>query len=142
MENLDFFPKPIDENFYYIEEEYPITSIHKNHKVRAEGKVRMDKKGNPYPTRLGIHGTNVAVDWDSCIANGSCMDACPMGGFEWFLNEGQMGKGNDLALEEGSELWMRYRSDKSDPIGAAECIFCNACVVACPTGAISVAKRV
>jgi NAD-dependent dihydropyrimidine dehydrogenase PreA subunit len=27
---------------------------------------------------LGVHGTFVAVDWDSCIAEGSCLPACPV----------------------------------------------------------------
>src|SRR5438552_18375234 len=26
---------------------------------------------------LGIHGTNVAVDFDLCIADGACLSACP-----------------------------------------------------------------
>ena len=27
---------------------------------------------------LGIHGTTVAVDWDSCVAAGSCISVCPV----------------------------------------------------------------
>lgn len=142
MNKLDFSSKPIDENFFDMPNEYPITGQHKNHETRAEGKIRIDQLGRPYPTKLGIHGTNVAVDWDSCIADGSCMNACPMNGFEWFLNEGKTGKGNDMKLEEGSKLWEKYRTDKADPIGEVECIYCNACVTACPTGAISVMKRI
>ena len=26
---------------------------------------------------LGVHGTMVAVDWDSCYADGACIEACP-----------------------------------------------------------------
>lgn len=142
MIKLDYSPKPIDENFFNDSSGYPVTGMHKNHEVRAEGKLRLDRFDKPYPTRLGIHGTNVAVDWDSCIADGACMNVCPMGGFEWFLNEGVIGKGNDLVLDEGSEMWQNYRTDKADPVREDECVYCNACVAACPSGAISVRKRI
>ena len=36
---------------------------------------------------LGIHGTTVAVDWDSCVAAGSCMSVCPVQTFQWFRTE-------------------------------------------------------
>ena len=36
---------------------------------------------------LGIHGTTVAVDWDSCIAAGSCMSVCPVQTFQWYRTE-------------------------------------------------------
>ena len=36
---------------------------------------------------LGIHGTMVAVDWDSCIAAGSCMSVCPVQTFQWYRTE-------------------------------------------------------
>jgi NAD-dependent dihydropyrimidine dehydrogenase PreA subunit len=29
---------------------------------------------------LGVHGTMVAVDWDSCYADGACIEACPVQG--------------------------------------------------------------
>ena len=31
------------------------------------------------PTKLGIHGTAVAVDYDLCVADGACIDACAPG---------------------------------------------------------------
>lgn len=142
MMELGFRPKPIDINFFEQTEDYPITGMHNGHRVRAEGIQRTDQLGNPYPTKLGIHGTNVAVDWESCIADGACMSVCPSHGFEWYLNRGKTGKGNDLKLEEGSELWEKFRTDKADPVGQDYCVFCNACVAACPSGAISVFKRI
>ena len=142
MMKLDFRSRPIDENFFNLPDKYPVTGMHKNHEVRAEGILRIDQLGKPYPTRLGIHGTNVAVDWDSCIADGACMDACPLHGFEWYLNEGKSGKGNDLKIKEGTKLWKKFRTDKADPTSQDECVYCNACVVACPSGAISVLKRI
>jgi NAD-dependent dihydropyrimidine dehydrogenase PreA subunit len=31
---------------------------------------------------IGVHGTMVAVDWDSCVADGSCLQACPVNVFQ------------------------------------------------------------
>jgi NAD-dependent dihydropyrimidine dehydrogenase PreA subunit len=141
MAKVDFNSKPIDDNFFDKPDEFPVTGNHAGHEVRAEGKARMDKDGKPYPTKLGIHGTNVAVDWDSCIADGSCMDVCPVNVYEWFLNPGNKGTGNDKKIAEGTEEWNKYRTDKCDPIREPDCIFCNACVTACPVSAISIAMR-
>ncbi|MFQ5920571.1 MAG: ferredoxin family protein, partial [Nitrososphaerales archaeon] len=33
---------------------------------------------------LGIHGTMVAIDFDSCVADGACIEACPVQVFEWY----------------------------------------------------------
>ncbi|MEM0367315.1 MAG: ferredoxin family protein, partial [Candidatus Nitrosocaldus sp.] len=38
---------------------------------------------NP-PQLLGIHGTYVAVDFDICVADGACIEACPVNVYEWF----------------------------------------------------------
>ena len=35
------------------------------------------------PEELGIHGTHVAVDFDICIADGACLEDCPVDVFEW-----------------------------------------------------------
>ena len=87
---LDYKPKPIDENFAEDTENYPVTGKHHDHDVRAEGKQRTDADGKPYPTKNGIHGTKVAVDWETCIADGACMDVCPVSLYEWELNPGHM----------------------------------------------------
>ena len=44
-------------------------------------------------------------------------------------------------VAEGTDEWNKDRTDKCDPIREADCIFCNACVTACPVSAISVAMR-
>jgi NAD-dependent dihydropyrimidine dehydrogenase PreA subunit len=92
---------------------------------------------------LGIHGTFVGVDWDSCIADGSCIQACPVNVFQWYRTE------NDLPAVEmskitssgvgatGKEDRLDY-TDKSDPIREKDCIWCMACVTVCPTKAIKV----
>ncbi|MEM2883712.1 MAG: ferredoxin family protein [Nitrososphaerales archaeon] len=139
VREVDFKPKPIDADFLKKSDEYPITGEHKGHKVRAEGKQRVDGDGNPYPTKLGIHGTQVAVDWDCCIADGICMDVCPVNVFEWALNEGQAGTGKDKWPLEG-ELYAKYRTDKSDPVREQDCIFCMACEVQCPVQAIKITQ--
>ena len=134
---VDFKPKPIDRDFLNKPNEYPVTSEHNKHKVRGEGMQRLDAEGKPYPTKLGIHGTEVAVDWDCCIADGICMDVCPVSVFEWALKPGVMGTGSDLhPLEE--ELYEKYRTDKSEPIRESDCIFCMACEVQCPVTAIKI----
>ena len=36
---------------------------------------------------LGVSGTMVAVDWDSCYADGACIEACPVQVFQWYRTE-------------------------------------------------------
>ncbi len=138
VREVDYQPKPIDQDFLGKPDEYPETGTHHEHKVLAEGVQRMDLANNTYPTRLGIHGTHVAVDWEACVADGVCMDVCPVDVFEWFLNPGTKGTGNDRVLDRGSEEWRSYRTDKSDPVREGDCIDCMACEAACPTKAIKI----
>ncbi|NIQ08118.1 MAG: ferredoxin, partial [Candidatus Korarchaeota archaeon] len=35
----------------------------------------------------GVSGTMVAVDWDSCVADGACIEACPVQVFQWYRTE-------------------------------------------------------
>ena len=92
---------------------------------------------------LGIHGTTVAVDWDSCTAQGSCFSVCPVQTFQWYRTEkdipakdivGQTfaGTGSDIK-DERKDL-----TDKADPIREHDCIWCMACVSVCPPQAIKV----
>ena len=138
LEDLDYKPKPIDENFAEDTENYPVTGKHHDHDVRAEGKQRTDADGKPYPTKNGIHGTKVAIDWETCIADGACMDVCPVSLYEWELNPGQMGTGNDKDIKGDKQLYEKYRTDKCDPVRENECIFCMACESVCPTRAIKI----
>ncbi|AKA48078.1 ferredoxin [uncultured archaeon] len=138
LESLDYKPKPIDENFLDDQDNYPVTGNHHEHEVRAEGVQRTDAEGNPNPTKFGIHGSHVAVDWEACIADGACMDVCPVSLFEWELNSGEMGTGNDKDISSDKELYDKYRTDKCDPIRESECIFCMACESVCPTRAIKI----
>ncbi len=135
---VDYKPKPIDPEFLTKSAEYPVTGEHNGHKILGEGVQRLDADGNPYPTQLGIHGTHVAVDWEACVADGACMDVCPVDVFEWNFNPGNKGTGTDTVFPQGSEEWAKYRTDKCDPIREADCIDCMACETACPTLAIKI----
>ena len=138
LESLDYKPKPIDENFLDDETNYPVTGQHHEHEVRAEGTQRNDAEGKPYPTKFGIHGSHVAVDWEACVADGACMDVCPVSLFEWELNSGESGTGNDKDIANDQEMYGKYRTDKCDPVRESECIFCMACESVCPTRAIKI----
>ena len=82
----------------------------------------------------------MAVDWEACTADGVCMDVCPVFVFEWLLNPGQAGTGKDKILDPGSTEYQQFRSDKSDPVREADCIFCMACETSCPTQAIKITQ--
>lgn len=77
------------------------------------------------PELLGIHGTAVAVDFDICVADGACVEACPVNVFEWL----------DTLGHPASEK-------KADPLRESECIFCMACEIVCPPVAIKVTQGV
>ena len=92
---------------------------------------------------LGVSGTMVAVDWDSCVADGACIEACPVQVFQWYRTEkdipakdivGQTfaGTGSDVK-DERKDL-----TDKADPIREHDCIWCMAWVSVCPPQAIKV----
>ena len=90
---------------------------------------------------LGIHGTTVAVDWDSCTAQGSCFSVCPVQTFQWYRTEKDIAavdcKGETFegtGLTEADER-LDY-TDKSQPIREHDCTICMACQEICPEGAI------
>ena len=69
--------------------------------------------------KLGIWGTVVGVDFDLCIADGACIDACPVDVFEWI------------------ETPKHPASDKKAiMIREGDCIICRACEEVCPVDAI------
>ena len=90
---------------------------------------------------LGVSGTMVAVDWDSCVADGACIEACPVQVFQWYRTEkdipaekclGETFEGTGLT--EADER-LDY-TDKSQPIREHDCTNCLACQEICPTHAI------
>ena len=46
--------------------------VQKAYKTRGEEYIPLD-----------VHRTMVAVDWDSCYADGACIEACPVQVFQW-----------------------------------------------------------
>ena len=99
----------IDPNF---EDERDLLDDHEGHDVW--GPVEE-------PETLGIHGTHVAVDFDLCIADGACLEDCPVDVFEW----------TETPDHPESEL-------KADPAMEEQCIDCMLCVDVCPVDAIDV----
>ncbi|ACP54693.1 4Fe-4S dicluster domain-containing protein [Saccharolobus islandicus] len=89
-----------------------VVGVHEGHKIYGP----VDE-----PKVLGIHGTIVGVDFDVCIADGSCITACPVNVFRWFDTPG-----NPVSEK------------KADPFNEQACIFCMACVNVCPVAAIDV----
>ncbi|MBM3894836.1 MAG: ferredoxin family protein [Thaumarchaeota archaeon] len=106
--------------------------------VKAAYKARGEKQ-----VPLGGSGTMVAVDWDSCVADGACIEACPVQVFQWYrtekdipaikaINETFAGTGSSVK-EERKDF-----TDKADPIREHDCIWCMACVSVCPPLAVKV----
>lgn len=92
---------------------------------------------------LGVHGTMVGVDWDSCIADGACIEACPVQVFQWYRTENDIpaiDMQNASSAGTGSMVKEERKdyTDKSDPIREHDCIWCMACVSVCPPQAIKV----
>ena len=93
---------------------------------------------------LGVHGTMVALDWDSCIADGACIEACPVQVYQWYRSEQdvpgiELQNGTSAGTgEDHSRDGRKDYTDKSDPIREHDCIWCMACVSVCPTQAIKV----
>jgi protein-S-isoprenylcysteine O-methyltransferase Ste14/NAD-dependent dihydropyrimidine dehydrogenase PreA subunit len=73
------------------------------------------------PKRLGIRGSNVAVDWDLCNGCGVCLEICPAQVYE-----------RRETAEHPTSKW------KPLPANAAKCICCYQCEKQCPARAIRV----
>ena len=71
--------------------------------------------------QLGICGTDVCVDFDICISDGACIDACPVNVYEWLDTPGH-------PASERKPFMIREK----------DCIFCLACENVCPPQAIKI----
>ena len=109
-----------------------------NDEVKAAYKAR-----NEELVPLGVSGTMVAVDWDSCVADGACIEACPVQVFQWYRTEKDIpakeavGKSFEGSGSTEKDQRADY-TDKADPIREHDCIWCMACVSVCPPQAIKV----
>lgn len=119
---IEKFKDPLSENYHLVWGPGRLAEAASDPKVTADY-LAISEKIKP----MGIHGTFVAVDWDSCVADGICLLSCPVKVFEWYKNPGETGR-NDR----------KDFTDKANPVKEADCIWCMACVEVCPTKAIKV----
>ena len=92
-------------------------------KRQSVGKYQGIQVWGPYdaPGQLGIWGTDVCVDFDICISDGACIDACPVNVYEWLDTPGH-------PASERKPFMIREK----------DCIFCLACENVCPPQAIKI----
>jgi len=83
--------------------------------VQTWGRVGTDNKV------MGVWGEFVSVDFDICIGDGACIDACPVAVYEFFDFPGNAGS-----------------IKKPLQINEPDCIFCLACEGVCPPEAIKI----
>jgi NAD-dependent dihydropyrimidine dehydrogenase PreA subunit len=90
----------------------------KGYVIKTWGRRGADNK------QLGVWGEFVSVDYDICIADGACIEACPVGVYEWFDTPGNV-------------------ASEKKPLMSKEpdCIFCLACEGVCPPSAIKIFEQ-
>ena len=83
--------------------------------IKTWGRLGSDNK------QMGVWGEFVSVDYDICIADGACIEACPVAVYEWFDTPGNV-------------------ASEKKPLMSKEpdCIFCLACEGVCPPSAIKI----
>ena len=128
------------ENFHWVWPSQGLVEASKDEKVLADYKKRGEKM-----EPLGITGTMVANDWDSCVADGACIEACPVQIFQWYRTDKDISgidAVNDETPWEGTGTTEKEErldfTDKADAIREHDCIYCMACVSVCPPQAVLV----
>ncbi len=109
-------PGPIDVDYKsHMPQSKPYTVESNGNVIKTWGRKGDDNQ------IMGVWGEFVSVDFDICIADGACIDACPVNVYEWF----------DTPENPASE---------KKPLMAREpdCIFCLACEGVCPPQAIKI----
>jgi NAD-dependent dihydropyrimidine dehydrogenase PreA subunit len=76
------------------------------------------------PGRLGIWGSEVTVDFDICVADGACIEACPVNVYEWLDTPGH-------PASEKKPFMIREK----------DCIFCMACENVCPPQCVKIFNK-
>jgi len=78
-----------------------------------------DSYGGIGTDKLGIWGSVVAVDFDICVADGACIEACPVDVYDWI----------DTPNHPASDK-------KAIMTREPDCIICRACEEVCPVTAV------
>jgi NAD-dependent dihydropyrimidine dehydrogenase PreA subunit len=109
----------------YGKVEGPIDQKFKD-KRQQVGTFQGIKVWGPYdaPGQLGIWGDYVCVDFDICVADGACIEACPVNVYEWLQTPGH-------PASEKKAFMIREK----------DCIFCMACENVCPPQAVKIFKK-
>jgi NAD-dependent dihydropyrimidine dehydrogenase PreA subunit len=76
------------------------------------------------PGQLGIWGEEVCIDFDICVADGACIEACPVNVYEWLETPGHPAS-----------------DKKAFMIREKDCIFCMACENVCPPQAVKIFQK-
>jgi len=108
-------PGPIDVDYKDKMDLSPVFKTKTGNDLKTWGRVGADNKV------MGVWGEFVSVDFDICVADGACIDACPVGVFEFF----------DFSGNAAS-------TKKPLQINEPDCIFCIACENVCPPVAIKI----
>ena len=74
---IEKFKDPLSENYHLVWGPGRLAEAASDPKVKSDYQT-----ANEMIKPMGIHGTFVAVDWDSCIADGICLLSCPVKVFE------------------------------------------------------------
>jgi NAD-dependent dihydropyrimidine dehydrogenase PreA subunit len=109
----------------YGKVEGPIDQKFKDNRKQV-GTFQGIKVWGPYdaPGQLGIWGDYVCVDFDICVADGACIEACPVNVYEWLQTPGH-------PASEKKAFMIREK----------DCIFCMACENVCPPQAVKIFKK-
>src|SRR5215208_2509705 len=76
------------------------------------------------PGQLGIWGQEVCIDFDICVADGACIEACPVNVYEWLETPGHPAS-----------------DKKAFMIREKDCIFCMACENVFPPQAVKIFNK-
>ena len=111
-------PGPIDVEYKSKMKQSPSFEAETGHEIKTWGRVGTEN------AIMGVWGEFVSVDFDICVADGACIDACP------------------VAVYEFVEFSGNAASDKK-PLMSKEpdCIFCLACEGVCPPKAIKIFEQ-
>jgi NAD-dependent dihydropyrimidine dehydrogenase PreA subunit len=109
----------------YSKVEGPIDPKFKE-KRQAAGTYQGIKVWGPIdpPGQLGIWGQEVCIDFDICVADGACIEACPVNVYEWLETPGHPAS-----------------DKKAFMIREKDCIFCMACENVCPPQAVKIFQK-